>query len=271
MLVLSNSEQVFMKHFRRVIIASFVLVHLPAYAACAVGYATLIWGYQALVECIEVPVILLSIFVLTLIETKIESSHLRGDTYLPLTGMKKYADDVAVMSALPLHRSLTKERDEESKTENYSISCDADRQSHKELEYDVELRKKALMSIVNHIKNPERRNSIFSADDDRSLSNCTFFEAEEYESSQRREIKRPVRRAFSFGGLKPIIEEDESLLSESEQSDFKDRRFDESALQPKRRMSFPMRVEELKDVENPIFSEAIDEYRNTLRFQPLDN
>ena len=156
MLVISNSEQVFMKHFRRVIIASFVFVHLPAYAACAIRYATLIWGYQALVECIEVPVILLSIFVLTLIETKIESSHLRGDTYLPLTGMKKYADDVAVMSALPLHRSLTKERDEESKTENYSISCDADRQSHKELEYDVELRKKALMSIVNHIKNPER-------------------------------------------------------------------------------------------------------------------
>ena len=152
MLVLSNSEQIFMKYFRRVIISSFVFVHIPAYIAWGVGFATLIWGYQALVESIEIPIILLTIFVLTIIERKIESSHLRGDTYLPLNGMKKYVDDIAVMSALPLHRSLTKEKDEESKTENYSISYDADRQSQKELEYDVELRKKALMSIVNHIK-----------------------------------------------------------------------------------------------------------------------
>ena len=73
--------------------------------------------------------------------------------------------------------------------------------------------------------------------------------------------------------MKPISEEDEFLISESEESeqDYRDRRFDEVAPQPKRRMSFPMRVEELKDVENPIFSEAIDEYRNTLRHQPFDN
>jgi hypothetical protein len=75
------------------------------------------------------------------------------------------------MSAVPMHRSMTKDRFEESKTDNYTESMEAEKNySHKDLEYDVELRKKALMSIVNHIKNPERRNSIF-CDSDRSIQN----------------------------------------------------------------------------------------------------
>lgn len=129
------------------------------------------WGYQAFVECIEVPILLVTIVVLTLIERRVDKAPLKGEKYLPLNGMSKYVDDIAVMSAVPLHRSLTKEKDEESKTENYSISYDADKPSQKDLDYDVELRKKALMSIVDHIKNPERRNSIFSIDNDHSLGN----------------------------------------------------------------------------------------------------
>jgi hypothetical protein len=176
------------------------------------------------------------------------------------------------MSAMPIYRSMTKDKfgDEESKTDNYSVSVEAEKHYQRELDYDSELRKKALMSIVNHLKKPERRNSIF--DDDRSISNCTFFEDDQYKSSQRREFNRPLRRAFSFGGLNPIDEEDEFLLSEeSSESDYMDRRFDQQPPKIQRRMSFPMRVDELKQVENPIFSEAIDEYRNTLRHPLEDN
>lgn len=99
------------------------------------------WGYQAFVECIEVPILLITIVVLTLIERRVDKAPLKSKKYLPLNGMSKYVDDIAVMSAVPLHRSLTKEKDEESKTENYSISYDADKPSQKDLDYDVELRK----------------------------------------------------------------------------------------------------------------------------------
>jgi len=209
---------------------------------------------------------------LTIIESKCEKSHLKEDPYLPLSGMKNYGNDIAVMSGLPLHRSITKDRfgEEESKTENMTLSHEGDRNFQKEMDYDVELRKKALLSIVNHMKNPERRNSIF--DDSHSVSNCTFFEEENYESSQRRKVERPIRRAFSFKGLNPIDEEEEFLLSEeSIESDYKDRRFDKPPPKLERRMSFPMRVDELEKVENPIFHEAIDDYRSTLRQQLDDN
>jgi len=212
---------------------------------------------------------MLTILILTIIENRCEKSHLRGDKYLPINTKDRYADDIAVMSAVPLHRSITKDMFEESKTDNFSVSIDGDRISQKDLEYDVELRKKALMSIVNHIKNPDRRNSIFS-DSDRSIHNCTFFEEQGdkqvYQSVQRREIKRPIRRAFSFTELKPIDEEEEFLLSEEEMSDEGLAYIQKGKPSPRlqRRMSFPMRVEELKEVENPIFSEAIDEYRSTL-------
>lgn len=271
MLTLSNAEGSFMRYFRRIIIVCFIVVHIPVYAVSFYGLATLIWGYQALVECIEVPILLLIIFILTIIEKRCEKARIEQDPYLPISTKNKFADDIAVMSAVPLHRSVTKDlNDEESKTENYSISIEAEKHYQRELDYDVELRKKALMSIVSHIKNPERRNSIF--DDDRSLSNCTFFEEEKYESNQRRVVKRPPRRAFSFGGLKPIDEEEEFLLTEEEsESDYRDRRFDKSPPKIQRRMSFPMRAEELEEVENPIFSEAIDEYRKTLRQQLDDN
>ena len=73
------------------------------------------------------------------------------------------------MSAVPLHRSATKDKFEESKTEGYSESMNFDhKDNQRDIEYDVELRKQALMSIVNHIKNPQRRNSVFS-DNDRSI------------------------------------------------------------------------------------------------------
>lgn len=179
------------------------------------------------------------------------------------------------MSAVPMHRSMTKDRFEESKTDNYTESMEAEKNySHKDLEYDVELRKKALMSIVNHIKNPERRNSIF-CDSDRSIQNWTFFEEEQqsqkYMSIQRREIKRPIRRAFSFTELKPIDEEEEFLLSEEAMSNNGDYQKENNSSKMQRRMSFPMRIEELKEVENPIFKEAVDEYRNTLISQYEDN
>lgn len=273
MLVLSKSEQVFMKYFRRVIIAQFIFVHIPAYVASFIGITTLIWGYQALVESIEVPIILFAILILTLIEKRCEKPRLDQDPFLPLSGKNKYADDISVMSAVPFHRSMTKDKfnDEESKTENYSISAEADKYHKGDMEYDVELRKKALMSIVDHIKNPERRNSLFESD--RSIGDCTFFEEEKYQSSQRRTRNKPMRRAFSFGGLNPIDEEEEFLLSDEESmdSDYRDKRFDKSPPKIQRRMSFPMRVDELESVENPVFSEAIDEYRNTLRVQLDDN
>lgn len=218
------------------------------------------------------PIILVTIIILTIIEGRCEKSHLKEAPYLPLSGMKKYKDDIGVMSGVPLHRSATKDRfgEEENKSENMTISYEGDHHYQKEMDYDVELRKKALMSIVNQIKNPERRNSIF--DDNHSVSNCTFFEEENYESSQRRKIDKPLRRAFSFKGLNPIDEEEEFLLSEeSIESDYKDRRFDKSPPKIQRRMSFPMRVDELENIENPIFHEAINEYRSTLKQQMDDN
>lgn len=179
------------------------------------------------------------------------------------------------MSAVPLHRSATKDRFEESKTDGYSESIDIDKHYQKDLEYDVELRKQALMSIVTHIKNPQRRGSIFS-DSDRSIGDCTFFEEEKqkYQSAQRREIKRPIRRAFSFTELKPIDEADEFDLSSEEDTSENDKDKTHVARHPpiiQRRMSFPMRAEELEEVENPIFFEAIDEYRNKLLLQQADN
>jgi hypothetical protein len=47
------------------------------------------WGYQAFVEGIEIPIIFLAIFVLTIIEKKCEKSKLGGDTYLPLNTKDK--------------------------------------------------------------------------------------------------------------------------------------------------------------------------------------
>ena len=180
------------------------------------------------------------------------------------------------MSAVPLHRSATKDKLEESKTEGYSESLDFDPKNNKrgDMEYDVELRKQALMSIVNHIKNPQRRNSVFS-DSDRSIGDCTFFEEEKqkYQSVQRREYNRPIRRAFSFTELKPIDEEEEFLLSEEEVSHGESSHMKAENQSPRlqRRMSFPMLVEELKDVENPIFTEAVNEYRNKLLQDYQDN
>lgn len=90
-------------------------------------------------------------------------------------------------------------------------------------------------------------------------------------SIQRREIKRPIRRAFSFTELKPIDEEEEFLLSEEAMSNNGDYQKENNSSKMQRRMSFPMRIEELKEVENPIFKEAVDEYRNTLISQYEDN
>jgi hypothetical protein len=196
---------------------------------------------------------------------------LADEAYLPISGMKRY-EDIQVMSAAPFNLSMNKDRihDEENKTDNFSMTQEGDPNYQRELEYDAELRKKALMNIIQQFKNPERRNSIF--DSDRSISNCTFFEEQKYESNQRREHHRPRRRAFSFGGLDEIDEEDEFLLSEdSDESDYRDRRFDKPPPKIQRRMSFPMRVDEFKEVENPIFHEAIDDYRSTLRKDKMDN
>jgi hypothetical protein len=161
--------------------------------------------------------------------------------------------------------------DEESKTDNLSMTHEDNHYYQRELEYDAELRKKALMNIIQQFKNPERKNSIF--DTDREIGNCTFFEEEKYDSSQRRKHHRPRRRAFSFGGLDEIDEEDEFLLSDEsmDESDYQDRRFNKPPPKIQRRMSFPMRVDELKEVENPIFHEAIDDYRSTLRQDKYDN
>mmetsp|Transcript_10543 Transcript_10543/g.10396 ORF Transcript_10543/g.10396 Transcript_10543/m.10396 type:complete len:86 (-) Transcript_10543:984-1241(-) len=85
-------------------------------------------------------------------------------------------------------------------------------------------------------------------------------------------MHRPPRRAFSFKGLNPIDEEDEFLLSdESSESDYRDMRFEKPPPKIERRMSFPMRADELETVENPIFHEAIDEYRNTMKQDLQDN
>lgn len=222
-------------------------------------------------ECIEIPIILITITALILLEKRLETSNIKQDPYLPINGMKKFRDDIDVMAAVP-QNSMSRDRlaEEESKTDNFTVSHEADHNYTKDMEYDVELRKKALMSIIQHMKNPERRNSLF--DDDHSISNCTFFEEEKYESNQRRKIHRPPRRAFSFKGLNPINEEDEFLLSEeSSESDYRDMRFERAPPKLERRMSFPMRANELETVENPIFHEAIDDYRKTLRQDPDDN
>jgi len=68
MLSLPKAEESFMKFFRRVIILAFFIVHIPVYIACALGILTIMWGYQALIECIEIPLILLTILILTIIE-----------------------------------------------------------------------------------------------------------------------------------------------------------------------------------------------------------
>lgn len=174
--------------------------------------------------------------------------------------MNKY-DDIAVMSAMPYHRSATKDKfDEESKTENYSVSMDPEKHDFDKISTN---RKKAIMDLLKGRSHSEEMETLFD-EEESMISHRTYFDEEKYDSSQRRELKRPPRRAYSFGGLAQIDEEeDESVDSEEEKTEkIGDIQKETPRLQ--RRSSFPMRVQELKEVENPIFCEAIDELRNTL-------
>lgn len=102
------------------------------------------------------------------------------------------------------------------------------------------------------MRTQEEIDSIF--EEESTISNRTYFEDQDYESSQRREVRRPLRRAYSFGGLPQIDEEDESVLSEEEKTErLHDFERDSDAPKLQRRSSFPMRVQEFKEVENPIF------------------
>lgn len=163
---------------------SLAVVYATLVAAAIVVFYNVKWGYQALVEAIEVLIFAVVFLILHILERRYDTNPCSDQEYIQI-GMKKYGDDVT-MAGVPL---------------NYGDSI-----REREEERDVALRKQALASIIASVSTYSK-NGLFSNE---NLDTCR--------------VKPSMRRAFSYKHLPVIQEEEGESSDEEADYYYKPRR-----------------------------------------------
>ena len=160
----------FFRPMRLVTLFSFIFVYIPINVGAAIGLALVPWGYQLLITCIEVLIFSLAILILTCIEFR--------DAKTLISGPNSYLRVDAKMFDMVGNAS-------EAEWDKYHGDGD---------EYEIQLRKRALIHILDKVKYNK-------------VAECKMMNSK----------KNGLRRAFS---LEEIHEESGSCMGDSEDEDY---------------------------------------------------
>ena len=224
---------------------SFIFVYLPILVADIIIWAKVQWGYQLLILSVESFILIIAQLILTFLEfRRLDKLVLRGDEQY--TRIKpKFINDTMVMSGMV-------DVDETTLVRGKVVDDD----------YEVFLRKKAFVSVINQVKKNYETSTKMGFNMGGSIDQITS----KFDKDQLK-----LRRAFS---LEEIKEEGDSWSAASEREkdgysttkggptkDLVDQEFDRMEYMRERRHSYPMTPRSRANIQDPQFKQTIQEIK----------